>query len=97
MTGTKPLLLVVCYDIHDDRRRRRVERMLGGHGERVQYSVFEVHASITERDALLERLARLIDRDEDSIRCYVLCGRDVRAAKEESRTVPTRSFDYRIG
>lgn len=34
---------LVCYDIEDDRERTRVARILESWGQRVQYSVFEVH------------------------------------------------------
>lgn len=34
-------LCAVCYDITSDKRRRNVEKILGGYGTRAQYSVFE--------------------------------------------------------
>lgn len=34
-------MFAVCYDMSDDRERRRVDRLLQGFGFRVQRSVFE--------------------------------------------------------
>lgn len=34
---------LICYDVTDDRDRNRVARLLERYGDRVQYSVFEVH------------------------------------------------------
>ena len=33
--------IVVSYDVSDDRRRRKVAKIMEGYGYRVQYSVFE--------------------------------------------------------
>ena len=33
--------IVVSYDISDDKRRRKVAKIMEGYGFRVQYSVFE--------------------------------------------------------
>jgi len=41
------LIYVVCFDIEDDKLRRRVGNELLGYGERVQYSVFEIKLSST--------------------------------------------------
>lgn len=67
------MLWLVCYDITDDRARRRVERLLSGHGERVQLSVFEcvMEDHVTER--LRSAVAREIDPKVDSVRWYPLC------------------------
>lgn len=39
--GNEGPLFAVCYDISDDRERRRVDRLLAGYGYRRQYSVYE--------------------------------------------------------
>ena len=36
---------VVCYDISDAKRRKRVADLLDAHGDRAQESVFEIAAS----------------------------------------------------
>lgn len=71
------------YDIVDDGRRIKVASDLEAVGERVQYSVFEVHMSLREVDRLIKRLQDQIDSEEDSIRIYYLC----RACKGKIKTI----------
>lgn len=64
---------VVCYDISDNRIREEVAKELLRHGNRVQFSVFEI--AMPSKDALTElcqRLQELAD-DETAIRFYRLC------------------------
>lgn len=63
---------VVAYDIRDDRRRRRVEKILRAYGFRVQYSVFECGLGAAHLARLRAALARAIKPD-DSVRLYGLC------------------------
>lgn len=67
---------LICYDIADDRRRYRVERLLKGCGLRAQRSVFECEIGPERLDALERRLAQWIDPASDRIHIYALCGRD---------------------
>ena len=64
---------VVAYDIPSDRRRNRIARMLEGHGERVQYSVFECPLSGKQFAELWKELRKLVCPEEDSLRAYRLC------------------------
>jgi len=64
---------VVAYDIPDDRRRQRIARALEGHGERVQYSVFECRLTNKQFRALWEELKEIAELKEDSLRAYRLC------------------------
>ncbi len=45
--GHGKTLFMVCYDIADDKRRRKVAEILLGRGTRVQYSVFR--CALSER------------------------------------------------
>ena len=58
---------VVAYDVPDDRRRARIAMKLGGHGDRVQYSVFVVDARPARFVRLRAELKRLMQTDEDSV------------------------------
>lgn len=64
---------VISYYITEDKRRIRVARALEGHGERVQYSVFECLLTDAQFDRLWQELERLIKPEEDSLRAYRLC------------------------
>ncbi len=45
-------MFVVCFDVCDDKRLRRIARELGNFGVRVQKSVFECHLDDSELAAL---------------------------------------------
>jgi CRISPR-associated protein Cas2 len=66
-------LIVVSYDIPDDRRRLRLAHALKDFGIRVQYSVFECHLESTGLETLRKRLGQLIDPTEDRVRLYRFC------------------------
>ena len=72
------MFVVVSYDIVDDRRRNRLAKVLGDYGHRVQKSVFECDLDDPLFLKMKRTLETLIDREEDSIRYYFLCGRCVR-------------------
>ena len=65
--------VVVAYDIVDDRRRRKIQKILEGHGRRVQYSVFECWLDKSQYRKLKKRLEKKLKEQEDSIRYYKLC------------------------
>jgi CRISPR-associated protein Cas2 len=58
VAGEAPLY-AVCYDISDDRERRRADRLLKGYGFRRQKSVFECHMSEAQKRQLHLGLERL--------------------------------------
>jgi CRISPR-associated protein Cas2 len=66
-------LIVVSYDILDDRRRRRLAQALKDWGDRVQLSVFECLLEADDLEKLRARILTLIDLDEDNVRIYALC------------------------
>ena len=53
-------LFVVCYDITNDRERRRVDVLLGGFGHRSQKSIFECHLTPAAYRRLKEQLEALV-------------------------------------
>lgn len=65
-------LVVVCYDIADNRRRYRLARALEGYGLRVQESVFECWLTPAQVHALRARLLKLLQPTEDRIAYYTL-------------------------
>ena len=73
------MLVVVTYDIADDRRRSRVAEVLEGYGRRVQDSVFECWVNSRHFAELQARLNSEIDAHEDRVRFYRLCRKDARA------------------
>lgn len=67
-------LYLVCYDIESDRDRNWVAKTLGGHGVRVQESVFECYVEEGTASELIGRFReRLAEGDE--VAFYPLCRR----------------------
>lgn len=73
MTG----FYLICFDVADDRRLRRVADELENFGRRVQRSVFECWLDDGDLFELKCRMAGHIEPGEDHIRYYRLCGKDV--------------------
>jgi CRISPR-associated protein Cas2 len=67
------MLIVVSYDVPNDRRRTRLAHMLKDFGQRVQYSVFECRLDAEALERLRQRIEKLTDPLEDSVRIYRLC------------------------
>jgi CRISPR-associated protein Cas2 len=66
-------LIVVSYDIPDDRRRSRLAHALKDWGDRVQLSVFECLLQVDDLVKLRARILTLIDLEKDNVRIYALC------------------------
>jgi len=66
------LLYVVTYDIRDDKRWRRVFKLMRGYGDHLQYSVFRCELSDRERIELMEKLTQVIKHDEDQVLMFPL-------------------------
>ncbi|MFQ3616768.1 MAG: CRISPR-associated endonuclease Cas2 [Cyanobacteriota bacterium] len=64
------MLVLVVYDIPDDKRRDRLAILLEGHGRRVQYSVFECFLSLSEMKKLHAKVKRQVKPAEDNVRFY---------------------------
>lgn len=60
-------LYIVTYDITDRRRWRRVFKVLHGHGEWLQLSVFQCRLSRRRRAELETRLRALVKNGEDHV------------------------------
>lgn len=58
---------IVCYDIADDKRLRRVFKTCGNFGDHLQFSVFECDLSAAEKVELETALSALIDHHEDQV------------------------------
>lgn len=63
---------LICYDIREPKRLRRLHRTLRDVGDPKQFSVFEADLTESELAQLLETIGSLIDTDEDSVSLYPL-------------------------
>lgn len=57
---------IICFDIFDDRRRRRIVKHLERFSHRIQYSVFCVNADSERISKIRQGIERWID-EEDSL------------------------------
>ena len=70
---------IITYDVNTQtkegrRRLRQVAQACASWGQRVQFSVFECSLNEMQMEALVERLAKIIDLKDDSLRVYRLAG-----------------------
>jgi len=58
---------LVCYDISDDKRLRRVFKIMRGWGDHLQFSVFECQLTRMDLARLKAELAEVIHHTEDQV------------------------------
>src|SRR5690348_5622218 len=68
---------LVCYDVRDDKRLRKVAKHLEGYGTRVQYSIFRCYLSFTQMQKLRWELTQDFVEPEDDVMFIPLCTRCV--------------------
>jgi CRISPR-associated protein Cas2 len=61
------LTYLVCYDIANDKRLKRVFKVCKNHGTHLQFSVFECDLNPRELVQLQRELKTLIKHDEDQV------------------------------
>jgi len=71
--------ILVTYDVNTltrpgRARLRRVAKLCEGHGQRVQFSVFECTVTEAQMEVFRARLLKAIEASEDSLRIYTLRG-----------------------
>jgi len=73
---------LVCYDISDEKRLRRVARVLEGMALRVQYSVF-LSLGVKKEEIYdeFERVTSKLDVNSDDLRIYRVKSSGVRMGK----------------
>lgn len=72
-SGEKKTLVLVIYDIVDDKKRNRLAKFLSGYGYRIQKSAFEMMLNKRQYKTLLSQLKKYVS-EEDSIRVYKIVG-----------------------
>lgn len=58
---------LVCYDISNDKRLRRVFKTCRNYGDHLQYSIFECDLNETEMLSLERELGEIINHIEDQV------------------------------
>lgn len=65
-------IVLIIYDITDNKRRSRMVKCLESYGTRVQKSAFEAFLTKKKYECLMARAKDLIDPATDSLRIYLL-------------------------
>ncbi len=68
----KKFIVLMIYDIVDNKRRNKMVKCLEAYGVRVQKSAFEALLTRRQYDKMLGESRLLIDEAVDSLRVYVL-------------------------
>lgn len=77
--ANRTYLILIIYDIVDNKKRTKLAKKLLGYGERVQLSAFECHLSLKQYEDMMNNILPLIEETEDLLRIYKLTGQaDVR-------------------
>ncbi|MFZ5570184.1 MAG: CRISPR-associated endonuclease Cas2 [Thermodesulfobacteriota bacterium] len=67
------MFYLVSYDIPDDKRRLKIAKTIKDFGDRVQYSVFECILDADLLEKMVDRLGKIVEEEEDSVRIYAMC------------------------
>ncbi len=67
-------LVLVNYDMVDNKNRTSLSKILEGYGKRVQKSSFECIINASQLNELIKKSLSLIDNKTDSLRIYKLSG-----------------------
>ncbi|WP_418641485.1 CRISPR-associated endonuclease Cas2 [Vibrio chaetopteri] len=86
---------LICYDISGRSTRYRVDKILKGYGERVQYSVFECRLSDFELIALRAELCTWLE-EGDKINYYRLCVHCLRRRVTQGAMVAWQAKHYEV-
>lgn len=68
----RKFIVLMIYDIVDNKRRNKMVKCLEAYGVRVQKSAFEVLLNRRQYEKMLRESSILIDEAVDSLRVYVL-------------------------
>ncbi len=72
--GNRTYLIVIIYDVTDNKRRYRISKILKGYGEWVQRSAFECHLTMSRYEKMMKEITPEFDFEEDMLRVYRLTG-----------------------
>lgn len=68
----REFIVLIIYDIVDNRRRTKMVKCLEAYAVRVQKSAFEGRLTKKQYERLITKSVRIIDENTDSLRVYIL-------------------------
>lgn len=72
--GNRTYLILVIYDVVDNKKRYRIAKKLKGYGDWVQRSAFECHLTLRQYEKMIQDILPYFDFDQDLLRIYKLTG-----------------------
>jgi CRISPR-associated protein Cas2 len=90
------MLVLVVYDIPDDKRRLKLANFLEGYGRRVQKSVFECFLSLDEMKKLHLKIQKRVKPAEDNVRLYWVPSDALPRTLTIGSSIPTPPPDFYI-
>lgn len=72
--GNRTYLVLVIYDVTDNKKRYRITKTLKGYGEWVQRSAFECHLTLRQYEKMMNDIMPYFDFEQDLLRIYRLSG-----------------------
>ena len=90
------MLVVVVYDIPDNKRRTKLSNFLEGYGRRIQYSVFECFLDLNEMQQLCQAIGKKVNTEEDNVRFYWLTPEAVSRTLTIGSELPEKPPDYYV-
>lgn len=68
----KKYIILIIYDIVENKARAKMVKFLNRYGIRVQKSAFEANLTRRQYNRLLQEAPQYIDEETDSLRIYIL-------------------------
>lgn len=90
------MLVLVVYDIPDNKRRTKLANFLEGYGRRVQYSVFECFLNLSQMRELYEKVENRVKQEEDNVRFYWLSSDAVSKTLSIGSDIPQPPPDFYV-
>ena len=72
--SNRTYLVLIIYDVVNDKKRYRIAKKLKGYGEWVQRSAFECHLTLRQYEKMIKDIFSYFDFETDLLRIYRLTG-----------------------
>ena len=90
------MLVIVVYDIPDNKRRTKLANFLEGYGRRVQYSVFECFLTLLQMQELYRKVEKRVKPEEDNVRFYWISEASAAKTLTIGSSLPQPPPDYYV-
>ena len=89
-------MVIVVYDIPDNKRRTKLAHFLEGYGRRVQFSVFECFISLEQMRKLHQAITKKVKAEEDNVRFYWISDEGLSLSLTIGSQIPETPPDYYV-